>query len=243
MLNAYEMMIGKDKSNTREASFKEYKNEDSEPDEIEETFVRILNKGSGMYQGKLRFKCFDYGKIVHFASKCPHKQKDQNSEGEDKYKSKRFGKKKRLCVNNDDSSEDTDSDSSYEDKVNDFVFISEEDYDNKSTRSDVNDEQSLVDLEGELISTLEEIDRIRFKKRKQKKLLIQFEKGSKKHDEDFSLLKVELEEAKQIEDILKQQLSEKKERCETLEEEVVKTRKELEKFQALYHQNLSSIKA
>jgi hypothetical protein len=54
---------------------------------------------------------------------------------------------------------------------------------------------------------------------------------------------VELEEAKKIEYILKQQLSEKKARCEDLEEEVVKTRKEMEKFQALYHHNLSSIKA
>jgi hypothetical protein len=34
---------------------------------------------------------------------------------------------------------------------------------------------------------------------------------------------------------MKQQLSEKKARSEALEEEVVKTRKELEKFQALYH--------
>ena len=32
-------------------------------------------------------------------------------------------------------------------------------------------------------------------------------------------------------------------RCEALEEEVVTARKELEKFQALYHQNMSSIKA
>ena len=32
-------------------------------------------------------------------------------------------------------------------------------------------------------------------------------------------------------------------RCEALEEEVVKFIKELEKFQSLYHQNLSSIKA
>jgi chromosome segregation ATPase len=68
-------------------------------------------------------------------------------------------------------------------------------------------------------------------------------KDSKQLDEDFSLLKVELEETNKIEDILKQQLSERKERCKALEEEVVKTRKELEKFQALYHQNLSSIKA
>jgi hypothetical protein len=64
--------------------------------------------------------------------------------------------------------------------------------------------------------------------------LIQFKKDNKKPDEEFSLLKVELEEAKKIEDIMKQQLSEKKERCEALVEEVVKTRKEMEKFKALY---------
>jgi hypothetical protein len=52
-----------------------------------------------------------------------------------------------------------------------------------------------------------------------------------------------LEEEKKIEDILKQQLSEKRVRCESLEQEVVKTRKEMEKFQALYTQNLSSIKS
>jgi hypothetical protein len=52
-----------------------------------------------------------------------------------------------------------------------------------------------------------------------------------------------LEEAKKIEEILKQQISEKKARCEALEQEVVKTRKEMEKFQVLYNQNLSSIKA
>ena len=51
-----------------------------------------------------------------------------------------------------------------------------------------------------------------------------------------------MEEAKKIKDILKQQLLEKKARCEALEEEVVKTRKEMEKFQALYNHNLSSIK-
>ena len=42
---------------------------------------------------------------------------------------------------------------------------------------------------------------------------------------------------------MKQQSTQEKKRCEALEEEAVTTRKELEKFQALYHQNLSSIKA
>jgi biopolymer transport protein ExbB/TolQ len=98
-------------------------------------------------------------------------------------------------------------------------------------------------MEGELISALEEIDRLRIKNRKKKQLLIQFEKDSKQSDEDFALLKVKLEEAKKIEDILKQQLSEKKASCEALEEEIVKTRNEMEKFKGLYHQNLPSIKA
>jgi hypothetical protein len=121
--------------------------------------------------------------------------------------------------------------------------MAKEDCDNESKVSDENDEEVVVDMEGELISALEEIDRLRSKNRKQKQLLIQFEKDSKQPDKDFALLKVELEEAKKIEDILKRQLSEKKARCEALEQEVVKTRKEMEKFQALYNQNLSSIKA
>ena len=100
--------------------------------------------------------------------------------------------------------------------------MAKEDYDNKKIGSDVNDEEIVVDMEGELISSLEEIDRLRLEKRKQKHLLIWFEKNAKKPDEDFALLKVELEEEKKIEDILKQQLSEKKAICEALEEEVVK---------------------
>ena len=125
--------------------------------------------------------------IGHFASKCPHKKKDQNSEGEEKYNSKRFGKKKSLCVNNDDSSGDTNSDSSREDKINDFMLMAKEDYDNNITGSDVDDEEVVVDLEGVLINALEEIARLRLKKKKkQKQLLIQFKKYSKKPDEDFS---------------------------------------------------------
>ena len=73
--------------------------------------------------------------------------------------------------------------------------------------------------------------------------MIQFEKNATKPNENFALLKVELEKANKIEEILKRQLSEKKTRCEALEQEVVKTRKEMEKFQALYNHNLSSIKA
>jgi hypothetical protein len=76
-LTAYEMRISKDKSNTREASFKADKNIDSELDDIEEKLVRRLKRGSGKYQGKFPFKCFNCGKIGNFASKCTQKKKDQ----------------------------------------------------------------------------------------------------------------------------------------------------------------------
>jgi hypothetical protein len=102
-----------------------------------------------------------------------------------------------LCVNNDDSSEDTDSDSSYEDKVNDFMLMAKENYDNKITGSDENDEEAVVDMEGELISALEEIDRLRIKNRKQRQLLIQLEKDSQEPGEYLVLLKVRIGRGKE----------------------------------------------
>jgi hypothetical protein len=166
--------------------------------------VRRLKKGSCKYQGKLPFKCFNYGKIGHFSSKCPHQKRDQNYDDEKKYKFKKYGKKKSLCANNDDSSKDIDSDSSCEDKVNDFMLMDMGDIDDEHIGVHMDDEEDVVDMEGELISALEEIDKLRFKKRKKKQLLIQFKMNGKKPNEYFSLLKVELEEAKKIEDILKQ---------------------------------------
>ena len=75
----------------------------------------------------------------------------------------------------------------------------------------------MVDMEGELISSLEDIDILRLNKGKHKQLLLQYKKNGKEASEDIALLKLELEEAKKIEDVLKQQLTEGKKRCEYLE--------------------------
>ena len=77
------MRIGKDKSTTREASFKEDKNTDSKMDVVEAKNLRRLKKGSGKYKGKMPFKCFKCGKIGHFASKCPLKHKRQTSDDDE----------------------------------------------------------------------------------------------------------------------------------------------------------------
>jgi hypothetical protein len=197
----------------------------------------------------LPFKCFNCGKIGHFSSKCPHKRKDQTYDDEEKHKHKKVYrennfKKKSLCVNNDDDpSDDEDSDSSIESKINDVMLIALEDLNTEDTGSEFVDCEAVVDLEGELVSAMEEIDRLREKKRKQKQLLLRYEKTCNEPSEEISLLKVKLEEAKRIEDILTQQLKEAKTKGEKLEAEVVSVRKDLEKFQALYHQNLTSIKA
>jgi hypothetical protein len=90
---------------------------------------------------------------------------------------------------------------------------------------------------------MEEITKLRGKKIKQKQLLLRYEKTCNEPSKEISLLKVKLEEAKTIEDILKQQLKEAKKKGEKLDAEVVYVRKDLENFQALYHQNLTSIKS
>ena len=73
-----------------------------------------------------------------------------------------------MCANNDNSLEDIDSDSSCEDKVNDFMLMAMGDLDFEHIGGEMDDKEAVVDMEGELISSLEEIDRLGCKKRKQK---------------------------------------------------------------------------
>ena len=171
-LIAYEMRISTYKYIIRESYFKVDKNIDSEIEQVEAKFVRILKTGSGKYKEKLPFKCFNCGKVGTFASKFPYKEKYQNFVDEEKHTFKRYNKnnnykKKSLCANDVDPSEVMNSESSCEDKLNNFMLMAIEYLEDEYTGSDMNDEDVVVDMEGELIRALEEIDRIRVKKRKQ----------------------------------------------------------------------------
>ena len=68
-----------------------------------------MKKGLGKYKGNMPFKCFNCGKIGHFAYKSPHKKKGQNLDDEDNYPFKKYNKEakyknKILCANDVDSS-------------------------------------------------------------------------------------------------------------------------------------------
>jgi hypothetical protein len=117
------------------------------------------------------------------------------------------------------------SDSSIESKINDFMLIALVDLNTKDTRSEFTDCEAVVDLKGDLVSAMEEIDRLIENKIKQKQLLLRYEKTCNESSEEITLLKVKLEETKKIEDILKKQLREAKTKGEKLESEVVSVRK------------------
>ena len=70
-------------------------------EEEEANFVRRLQPGTGRFKGKLPFKCFECGKVGHYAAKCPYREKHG--------KGKQFEKRKSYYAKEDDdevSSED-----------------------------------------------------------------------------------------------------------------------------------------
>ena len=78
-------------------------------------------------------------------------RKEQSSADEEKFLKKRYSKenkykKKSLRVNDDESIETSESESSHEDKDNDFMLMAVDDLEMSCT--EMNDEDAIVDMEG-----------------------------------------------------------------------------------------------
>ena len=98
ILIAYEMRIEQENPSKKEVAFKvskKTKKNNQNPkycscsscsedlyDEEEANFVRKLKQGTKKFKGKLPFKCFNFSKIGHFASKCPYAKGSESDEEE-----------------------------------------------------------------------------------------------------------------------------------------------------------------
>ena len=155
----------------REAAFKtDKKKEEKEDiwscfDEEEAKFVKKFDRGSGKYKGKIPFKCFKCGRVGHYAAKYPHKKtKNQTQELEKTIsknwqKGKRFNGKSFYAQQDSSASEDSDEPSS-EEGTSEFLLMAIEELEWFLLEDE---EEGEVDLEGELRSALEEIDKLKLK--------------------------------------------------------------------------------
>lgn len=240
-LTAYEMRVGKGRGKgigNKEVVFKaiqklkikeETESEDSDNEEENANLAKRFGTGQGKYKGKLPFKCFNCGKIGHYASRCPkrkdkqgHNDDDDTEERKSKAYFRRNNQGRRALVSKQakqHEEEESSNDSDEEPEGLCFMVFQ----DTKSAKGEGSeileeenqeDEEGEVDLVMELEVALEDLDVLRDKHDVTCKDL-------KRSKEQVLKLKTELEELNKINEDLNKQLSEKMVEYYKLEEEIV----------------------
>eukprot|EP00253_Pinus_taeda_P023275 PITA_23275 len=106
ILTTYEMRKG-GPSDKREVAFKAsgkgdyYESGHISEEEEESNFVKNLQWGSRRFRGKLPFKCFAYGRVGHYAAKCPHKDKIDKGKEHVRWNRKQNANKKSYYTHED----------------------------------------------------------------------------------------------------------------------------------------------
>ena len=155
------MRTGHNDSSRKEAAFKAIneskkskapsKNHLEILDDVEAFFIKKLERGTDKYKGKLPLKCFSCGRIRGFASKCPYSKQDDSDKREVSKKFKKGkNRNKRKIIYTMEDSEDEDTSGDEETKI---ILMG---IDTQAQNGESN-EESIVDLKNELITTLEEL--------------------------------------------------------------------------------------
>ncbi|GLJ07858.1 hypothetical protein SUGI_0075690 [Cryptomeria japonica] len=228
-LIAYEMRTICDTSSRKEEIFNITKKgkevttheESSEESDVEvANFVRKLKRGTERYKGNLPLKCFNCGKVGHFAANFPHKETGgdesrefRKSTGKDRerndYRQGMRGYRNQnslYTIEDDTTDEENASKVDYHEndrKVNLFMVLGEP-VDEDEEEEDIETDVDLEDEQDLLKQSLDESSQV------------------------ISDLKLQLEETKRICEATTFDLTKKEKEHQKLEADIVKLRKELE---------------
>ncbi|XP_059073274.1 uncharacterized protein LOC131874068 [Cryptomeria japonica] len=243
-LIAFEMRTSKSdnaSSLLKESTFKTEKIEaiDSESnlsDTLEALLVRKLKK---KYRAKLPLKCFNCGKAGHFATQYPNA--DQNLDDDQTKKhfrrktfpKKKFNfnnlKKKKSLFSKEDSNDDSDNSLGDEGETLFMVEIEMPKILSSKSDSQMNSqsdqENCEINLEGELLCTLQEIKKL-------KKHISAEEKSS--HNVTVSL-QTEIDDSRRVIENLKSLLTDKENETQTLKKQVDSLSKQVEEHKRTIH--------